>query len=109
MTPEYKELLVSFWVMFAVFMIVMIILAITYSFYKVTFRKHEHVYCMQLLKEEAKITDPADLEYLTKIEPKLRSYADKWWYNNGFSFISRRNKMRKIAKKYNLKIKVWND
>lgn len=104
----HNDFLIQFWIMFAMLIFVSIIMALVVSLYKVLLRKHEHVYCLQLLKFKDKITDEEEVEYLKKIEPKLRGYAERWWYNNIFSFLSRRKKMRKIAKKYNLEIQIWN-
>lgn len=108
--PEavYNELLISFWVVMITFVVVILIMSITYSYYKVAFRKREHIYCKQILKHESKLTEE-EIKYLRSIEPKLDRYAHRWWYNNGFAFISRYRKMRKITKKYNLEINVWNE
>ncbi len=90
------------------FIFVIIILIATVMTTKVTYRKSKYIYCQQLLKQSNLITDMEDLEYLKKIEPKMNLYAQRWWYNNSFSFMSRVNKMKKIAKKYNIEVEIWN-
>ncbi len=106
--PDYHDLWVSYWIMFSMFILVVILLVLMTMTMKVTYRKSKHVYCLQLLKQSDKITDQEDLEYLKKIEPKLKGYSEKWWFNNGPTFMARMSKMKKIASKYDLEIEIWN-
>ncbi|BDU67863.1 MAG: hypothetical protein TYPL_5160 [Candidatus Tyloplasma litorale] len=71
-------------------------------------RRYNVSYLKLLLNEKDKIKDKEDLEYLEKNYKKLENYAQKWWYNNTPIYALKQRKIESIAKKYNLKIEVFN-
>ncbi len=105
----YNELLVSFILLFVVFMFMVILFATMLTPMKIKYRKYYEVLCKKVLEQKENITDEKDIKYLESISPRLETYSKRWWYNNSPAFLTRRSKINKIIKKYNLEIKVWND
>ncbi len=106
---DYHQLFVQYIILVILFIVVVIIFSVMMTFMKLTYRKHEVVYCKALLKEKEKITDKEDYVMLQNLLPRIEKYHSRWWYNNPFLFFSFKKKLRKISTKYNLEINVWND
>ncbi len=105
----YNELLISFIILFVTFMFVIVVCLAMLTPMKIKYRKYHEILCKKVLEQKEKITDEKDIEYLEKISPRLEGYSKKWWYNNSPAFLSRKSKINKIIKKYDLEVKVWND
>ncbi len=96
-------------IIFVVIILLMIIigLAITVNWLKMYNRKYDATYLKKLLDNKELIIDKKDLDYLEKISNKIYWYANAWYINMSPNYWYRKRKIKAIAKKYNIKINVW--
>lgn len=102
-----SELLVSI----IILVILVLFLVIVVSYLKIFRRKYVALIVQKALSEENKnkIKDENDIKKLEEILKKYKWYSNNWWINLTPIYHKRYKVAKKIIKKYDLNVELFND